>query len=97
MELEEDAFVLINTANKDLQHRDVVADAFRRRAGQRFQAKSDKIIEHRKTPIKRGEVVLQKTGRPNGKPVIHTIGHIKGQNGDIAEEFTAILTLDTLD
>ncbi len=39
---------------------------------------------------------MQKLGGPNGKPVIHAIGHERGQKVDIAEELTVIVTLDTL-
>lgn len=78
LEQEEDTCVLVNAANKNLQHGDGVAGAFRRRAGHRFQAESDKIMESREAPIKTGDVILQELGGPNGKPVIHAIGHRRG-------------------
>uniref|UniRef100_A0A671P9M3 Macro domain-containing protein n=1 Tax=Sinocyclocheilus anshuiensis TaxID=1608454 RepID=A0A671P9M3_9TELE len=96
LEVEEEACVLVNAANTELQHGEGVAGAFRKRAGQSFQDESNRIMERRKNPIRTGDAVLQKKGGPNGNPVIHAIGHRKGQNGDISEELTAILTLDTL-
>ncbi len=96
LECEEEACILVNSANKGLYHGGGVAAALGERAGPRFQDESYKILQRRKSPIKPGDAILQKLGGPNGKPVIHAIGHEKGQRGDIVEELTAIVTLDSL-
>ncbi len=96
LECEEESCVLVNSANNGLYHGGGVAAALSERAGPRFQDESYKILQRRKSHIKPGDAILQKLGGPNGKPVIHAIGHEKGQRGDIVEELTAIVTLDNL-
>ncbi len=96
LEREEESCVLVNAANKGLYHGGGVAAALSETAGPRFQAESEKILQRRKSPIKPGDASLQKLGGPNGKPVIHAIGHERGQKVDMAEELTAIVTLDSL-
>ncbi|KAF4106207.1 hypothetical protein G5714_012197 [Onychostoma macrolepis] len=94
LEDEEEPCVLVCASNKFLYHRAGVAGALRERAGPKFQEESYKIMQRRKSPVKTGDVLLQKIGGPNGKPVMHAIGHEKGQRSDIEEELTAMLTLD---
>ncbi len=64
------------------------------RSGPKFQEESYRIVQRRKNPIKTGDVILQKVAGPNGKPVLHAIGHERGQRTDIEENLTAMLTLD---
>ncbi|KAF4103730.1 hypothetical protein G5714_014717 [Onychostoma macrolepis] len=94
LEDEEEPCVLVCASNKFLYHGAGVAGALRERAGPKFQEESYKIMQRRKSPVKTGDVLLQKIGGPNGKPVMHAIGHEKGQRSDIEEELTAMLTLD---
>ncbi len=96
LEREEESCVLVNLANKGLYHGGGVAAAISEQAGPSFQDESYKIVQRRKIPIKTGDAILQKIGGPNGKPVIHAIGHERGQRGDVVEELTAIVTLDNL-
>ncbi len=96
LENEEESCVLVNPANKFLYHGAGVAGALRERAGPRFQEESNKLVQRRKCPIKTGDVILQKIGGLNGKPVIHAIGHEKGQRSNSREELTVMLTLDGL-
>ncbi len=87
LEDEEESCVLVNAANKFLCHGAGVAGAIRERAGPKFQEESYRMVQRRKNPIKTGDVILRKVAGPNGKPVLHAIGHERGQRTDM-------LTLD---
>ncbi len=94
LEDEEESCVLVNAANKFLCHGAGVAGAIRQRAGPTFQEESYRIAQRRKSPIKTGDVILQKIAGPNGKPVLHAIGHERGQRTELEENLMAMLTLD---
>lgn len=94
MENEEESCVLVSAANKFLCHSGGVAAALREQAGPKFQEESYRLAQRRKNPIRTGDVILQKVGRPNEKPVLHAIGHERGQKTDMEENLAAMLTLD---
>ncbi len=94
LENEEESCVLVNVANTFLCHGAGVAGALRERAGPKFQEESYKLAQRRKNPIKTGDVILQKIGGPNGKPVLHAIGHERGQRTDMEENLAPMFTLD---
>ncbi len=94
LENEEEVCVLVNAANKFICHKAGVAGAIRERAGPKFQEESYKLAQCRKNPIKTGDVILQKVGGPNGKPILHAIGCERGRRTDLEENLAAMITLD---
>lgn len=64
----------------------LVTAALKGRAGRVFQDESNRLLQCRQNPLFTGDVVLQKQGGPNGKPVLHIIGQEKGDGLELEKE-----------
>ncbi|XP_065095999.1 uncharacterized protein [Paramisgurnus dabryanus] len=91
VEDEEEADVLVNAADEYLSHGS--STKLKTRA---LQDESNKPMQQIKYPLREGDIVLQKIGGPNGKPVIHAVGPRKGKRQESEEELRAVMTIDTI-
>src|SRR5512139_482510 len=77
--------VIVNAANKHLQHGGGVAAAIVRRGGRIIQDESDKLA-----PIETGQAVITTGGKLPAKWVIHTLGPVWGEGDEDSKLRSAI-------
>ncbi|KAK9970280.1 hypothetical protein ABG768_026235 [Culter alburnus] len=96
LEQEEECDLIVNPTNKLLKHDTGVSAALKGRAGRVFQDESNKLLQNRPNPLFTGDVILQKQGGPNGKPVLHVVGQGKGKGIELEEQLRAVMVTDII-
>ncbi|XP_055067717.2 uncharacterized protein [Misgurnus anguillicaudatus] len=94
VEDEEEADVLVKAVDEYLGSG--LSTKLKTRAWQEFQDESNRPMQQIKCPLREGDIVFQKIGGQNGKPVIHAVGPQKGKRQESEEELRAAMTIDTL-